>query len=70
MMKRDECFRVLARHIKDEAVVATYSSAVDWVGVAPRVLNYTSIGAMGLELVAWAWPRARAAGPARRRSAR
>jgi len=49
MMKRDECFRLLARHIKDEAVVATYSSAVDWVGVAPRPLNYLSIGAMGLD---------------------
>jgi sulfopyruvate decarboxylase subunit beta len=49
MMKRDECFRILARHIKDEAVVATYSSAVDWVGVAPRALNYLSIGAMGLD---------------------
>jgi phosphonopyruvate decarboxylase len=49
MMKRDECFRILARHIKDEAVVATYSSAVDWVGVAPRELNYLSIGAMGLD---------------------
>jgi sulfopyruvate decarboxylase subunit beta len=49
MMKRDECFRILARHIKDQAVVATYSSAVDWVGVAPRPLNYTSIGAMGLD---------------------
>ncbi len=49
MMKRDECFRILARHITDEAVVATYSSAVDWVEIAPRVLNYTSIGAMGLD---------------------
>src|SRR6202167_6178495 len=49
MMKRDVCFRVLARHITGEAVVATYSSAVDWVAVAPRVLNYTSIGAMGLD---------------------
>jgi len=49
MMKRDECFRVLARHIADAAVVATYSSAVDWVEIAPRVLNYTSIGAMGLD---------------------
>jgi sulfopyruvate decarboxylase subunit beta len=48
-MKRDECFRILARHIGDAAVVATYSSAVDWVAVAPRVLNYTSIGAMGLD---------------------
>ena len=49
MMKRDECFRILSRHITDEAVVATYSSAVDWVEIAPRVLNYTSIGAMGLD---------------------
>jgi sulfopyruvate decarboxylase subunit beta len=49
MMKRDECFRILARHIGDAAVVATYSSAVDWVAVAPRTLNYTSIGAMGLD---------------------
>jgi sulfopyruvate decarboxylase subunit beta len=49
MMKRDACFRILARHITDEAVVATYSSAVDWVEIGPRVLNYTSIGAMGLD---------------------
>ena len=49
MMKRDECFRILARHVTDQAVVATYSSAVDWVGVSPRPLNYLSIGAMGLD---------------------
>jgi sulfopyruvate decarboxylase subunit beta len=49
MMKRDECFRILARHVTDEAVVTTYSSAVDWVAIKPRVLNYTSIGAMGLD---------------------
>ena len=49
MMKRDECFRILARHITDEAVVTTYSSAVDWVEVSPRPLNYLSIGAMGLD---------------------
>jgi sulfopyruvate decarboxylase subunit beta len=49
MMKRDACFKILARHIKDEAVVATYSSAVDWVEAAPRPLNYLSIGAMGLD---------------------
>lgn len=48
MMKRDECFRVLARHITDQAVVATYSSAVEWTEINPRALNYTSIGAMGL----------------------
>ena len=49
MMKRDECFRVLARHVTDEVVVATYSSAVDWLGQGERVLNYFSIGAMGLD---------------------
>ena len=49
MMQRDECFRILARHVRDEAVVATYSSAVDWVAIAPRALNYLSIGAMGLD---------------------
>ncbi len=49
MMKRDQCFRILARHIKDEAVVSTYSSAVDWVEINPRPLNYLSIGAMGLD---------------------
>jgi len=27
MMKRDECFRVLARHVTDEVIVSTYSSA-------------------------------------------
>ena len=49
MMKRDECFKILARHIGDDALVATYSSAVDWVDIAPRPLNYLSIGAMGLD---------------------
>lgn len=49
MMKRDECFRILAQHIGDAAVVATYSSAVDWAEIAPRDLNYTSVGAMGLD---------------------
>ena len=49
MMKRDECFRVLKRHVTDEVVVATYSSAVAWLGMGERVLNYFSIGAMGLD---------------------
>ena len=48
MMKREDCFRVLARHITDEVVVATYSSAVEWNDLGPRVLNYFSMGAMGL----------------------
>jgi thiamine pyrophosphate-dependent acetolactate synthase large subunit-like protein len=49
MMKRDECFRVLARHVGDETVVATYSSAVDWLDLGERALNYFSVGAMGLD---------------------
>jgi sulfopyruvate decarboxylase subunit beta len=48
MMKRDQCFRALARHIADEVVIATYSSAVEWNDLNPRVLNYFSMGAMGL----------------------
>jgi sulfopyruvate decarboxylase subunit beta len=48
MMKRDECFRVLARHVTDEIVIPVYSSAFDWLELAPRALNYFSFGAMGL----------------------
>jgi thiamine pyrophosphate-dependent acetolactate synthase large subunit-like protein len=49
MMKRDECLRVLARHVTDEIVVSTYSSAVDWLDLGERALNYFSVGAMGLD---------------------
>jgi hypothetical protein len=31
MMKRDECFAALARHLTDEIVIAVYSSAFDWL---------------------------------------
>jgi phosphonopyruvate decarboxylase len=48
MMKREDCFKALARHITDEVVIATYSSAVEWLDLGPRVLNYFSMGAMGL----------------------
>ena len=48
MMKRDECFRVLAAHLTDEIVIAVYASAFDWLEIAPRALNYFSFGAMGL----------------------
>lgn len=49
MMKREDCFKVLARHVTDDqVVVATYSSAVEWNDLGPRVLNYFSMGAMGL----------------------
>jgi phosphonopyruvate decarboxylase len=49
MMKRDQCFGVLARHLTDEIVVATYSSAVDWLALGERTFNYFSVGAMGLD---------------------
>jgi thiamine pyrophosphate-dependent acetolactate synthase large subunit-like protein len=49
MMKRDQCLRVLARHVTDEIVVSTYSSAVDWLDLGERALNYFSVGAMGLD---------------------
>jgi sulfopyruvate decarboxylase subunit beta len=48
MMKRDECFRILARHVTDEIVIASYSAAVEWSELNPRELNYFSVGAMGL----------------------
>jgi sulfopyruvate decarboxylase subunit beta len=48
MMKRDECFRALARQLNDEIVLPVYSSAFDWMEIAPRALNYYSFGAMGL----------------------
>ena len=48
MMKRDECFRLLARHVGDAIVLPVYSSAFDWLEIAPRALNYYAFGAMGL----------------------
>jgi sulfopyruvate decarboxylase subunit beta len=48
MMKRDECFRILAGHLTDEIVIASYSSAVDWSALGARTRNYFSVGAMGL----------------------
>jgi sulfopyruvate decarboxylase subunit beta len=47
MMKRDECFEVLARYHTNEIVVATYKGASDWVAIKDGPFNYTSIGAMG-----------------------
>lgn len=47
-MKRDECFRILARHLSDELVVSTYTSAFDWLAVRPHPLNYFAVGVMGL----------------------
>lgn len=47
MMKRDECLKVLARHRRDEIVVAVYTAAQEWIHIAPSELNYTFTGAMG-----------------------
>jgi phosphonopyruvate decarboxylase len=48
MMKREDCFRALARHVTDEIVIAVYTSAFEWMEMAPRPLNFFSFGAMGL----------------------
>ena len=47
-MKRDDAFRLLARHLTDELVVATYTSAFDWLAIRPHPLNYFAVGVMGL----------------------
>jgi len=49
MMKRDECLKVLARHVADtDIVLPVYSAAFDWIDIRPHPLNYLSHGAMGL----------------------
>src|SRR5580700_9438646 len=48
MMRRDQCFRILARHVQGEIVVPVYQAAQEWRGVKPdHALTYYSIGAMG-----------------------
>jgi thiamine pyrophosphate-dependent acetolactate synthase large subunit-like protein len=47
MMNRDEMLKVLARHRKDEIVVAVYMAAQELIHIAPNDLNYTFTGAMG-----------------------
>lgn len=48
MMNRVDALKLLARHVTDQIVVATYSSATDWLAINDRPLNYFSFGAMGL----------------------
>lgn len=49
MMKRDECFEILARYVtEDDIVVGIYSSAFDWITIRQSPLNYIFTGAMGL----------------------
>ena len=47
-MRRDLCFTILARHIRDQIIVPVYQAAQEWHGIAPdHALTYYSIGAMG-----------------------
>jgi sulfopyruvate decarboxylase subunit beta len=49
MMKRDDCLKVLVRHVTDaDIVLPVYSTAFDWIDIRPHPLNYLSHGAMGL----------------------
>lgn len=48
MMNRIKLLEILARRITDQIVVATYSTATDWLAINDRPLNYFSFGAMGL----------------------
>jgi thiamine pyrophosphate-dependent acetolactate synthase large subunit-like protein len=48
MINRRQALELLAKHITDEIVVATYSSAIEWIDILDRPLNYFSSGAMGL----------------------
>ncbi len=48
MMRRDLCFEILARHVRDEIIVPVYQAAQEWHGISPdHALTYYSIGAMG-----------------------
>jgi phosphonopyruvate decarboxylase len=47
MMKRDDFLKTLAKHRKEEVVVAVYSAAQEFIQIAPHPLNYTFTGAMG-----------------------
>jgi len=48
MMNRAAVMQVLKRHITNEIVVSSYSSAFAWKEQGERTLNYFSHGAMGL----------------------
>jgi phosphonopyruvate decarboxylase len=47
MMIRKECLAEIAAHRGNAVVVAVYSSAFDWIEIAPHPLNFLSVGAMG-----------------------
>ncbi len=47
MMRRDACFREIAALRGKAIVVATYTSAFEWLAIDPSPLNFLGIGAMG-----------------------
>jgi len=48
MMRRDHCFRILARHVTDEVIVPVYQAAQEWRAAKPGyALTFYAIGAMG-----------------------
>jgi sulfopyruvate decarboxylase subunit beta len=48
MMQLDACLTALAKHHRDEVVVACYQGAFAWTRIHPHPLNCISVGAMGL----------------------
>ncbi len=48
MMNRLELLKILKKHITDEIVISSYSTASEWIEINDRPLNYFSHGAMGL----------------------
>ena len=48
MMKRDECLKALASHLRDDdVVVPVFQAAFEWIVIRPNDLNYITVGAMG-----------------------
>jgi sulfopyruvate decarboxylase subunit beta len=48
MMQLDACLTALAKHHRDEVVVAAYQGGFAWMRIHPHPLNCFSVGAMGL----------------------
>ena len=48
MIQHDDGLKILARHVRDEIVIAAYGVAIDWDALLPRPMNFFSTGAMSL----------------------
>jgi phosphonopyruvate decarboxylase len=47
MMSRTACLEEIAKLRREALVVAVYSSAFEWIRIAPHKLNFLAVGAMG-----------------------